>query len=85
MLPQNQRILLIDDNPSIHEDFRKILCRAADSPVVDALEATLFGDGQPAPGPVAKDSFEVDSAYQGEEGLARVQQALADGRPYALA
>ena len=85
MLPQNQRILLIDDNPSIHEDFRKILCRAADSPVVDALEATLFGDGQPAPGPVAKDSFEVDSAYQGEEGLARVQKALADGRPYALA
>ena len=26
----NRRILVIDDNPAIHEDFRKILTRADD-------------------------------------------------------
>jgi signal transduction histidine kinase/two-component SAPR family response regulator/HPt (histidine-containing phosphotransfer) domain-containing protein len=29
--------------------------------------------------------FTIDSAFQGEEGLARVQQAQAAGKPYALA
>ena len=26
---QNRRILLIDDNPAIHQDFRKVLIRAS--------------------------------------------------------
>ena len=30
-------------------------------------------------------SFELDSAYQGQEGLAMVKKALAENRPYALA
>jgi PAS domain S-box-containing protein len=29
--------------------------------------------------------FEIDSAYQGQEGLAKLEQSLAEGRPYALA
>ena len=30
-------------------------------------------------------TFEVDSAFQGEEGLAKVKEALQKGRPYAVA
>ena len=29
--------------------------------------------------------FEVDSAYQGQEGVAKIRQALDEGRPYAMA
>lgn len=79
----NHRILIIDDNPSIHEDFRKILCRQDGRPpgFVDA-RALLFGPELAEPG---RTVFEIDSASQGEEGLGKVQAALKEGRPYALA
>ncbi|NRT55095.1 diguanylate cyclase domain-containing protein [Sphaerotilus uruguayifluvii] len=95
----NRRILLVDDMPSIHEDFRKILDPAAGRPAapqaadeLDALEMALFaGDGAaPAGGSAAVPSppaarFEIDSALQGREALARVQSACQAGRPYAMA
>ena len=81
--PPNRRILVVDDNRAIHDDFRKILCPAggAQAPEASALEATLFGE---AAAPAAQLEFEVDSAYQGREGLEKVEQARAAGRPYAL-
>jgi PAS domain S-box-containing protein len=81
-LPHN-RILIIDDNPSIHEDIRKILGDwGKTDATLDRDKARLFDD----PAPVAEPTrFEIDSAYQGQEGLDRVQKALAAGQPYALA
>ncbi|MEO8428075.1 MAG: histidine kinase dimerization/phospho-acceptor domain-containing protein, partial [Verrucomicrobiota bacterium] len=78
---KNNRILLIDDNPSIHEDFKKIL-RRVDDHRLEALSANLFGDRAAAPKP---DGFAIDSALQGREGLQRVEEACAAGRPYAMA
>jgi len=78
------RVLVVDDNPSIHEDFRKIMCPAA-RPAGDALQelaGRIFGD-EPAEPTTTR--FELDSAFQGEEALRKVQAALAAGRPYALA
>ncbi|PYY88702.1 hybrid sensor histidine kinase/response regulator [Pseudomonas sp. TKO26] len=77
----NRRILLIDDTPAIHEDFRKILTPQTDNADLDDLEAQLFG----APTRSRQQPFELDSAYGGEEGLNKVTQALAQQRPYALA
>jgi len=79
--PQNRRILLVDDMPAIHEDFRKILVPQAACADLGAVEAALFGDEPPA----AASAFELDSAYQGQEALALVQASLKAGRPYALA
>src|SRR4051812_48870755 len=82
---RNNRVLVIDDNPAIHADVRKILCPqvSAAAASVDALEAELLG-GTPTPfRPVA--NFAVDSAHQGREGLALVQKAVAEKRPYAMA
>ena len=43
--PPNRRILLIDDTPSIHDDFRKILMPAVESnQVLDDMESALFGN-----------------------------------------
>lgn len=80
---KNHRILVIDDNPAIHRDFRKILSpkHQAEAAELDSLEAELF-EAAPEGTHV---SFEIDSASQGQEGFAKVQQALRDGRPYALA
>ncbi|HVE54022.1 MAG TPA: ATP-binding protein [Ramlibacter sp.] len=77
--PQNRRVLIVDDTPTIHEDFRKILAVDAHVPL-DAAECALFGDARRGTW-----SFELDSAYQGQEALAQVEAAVASGRPYALA
>src|SRR6266404_1793669 len=79
----NRRILIIDDNRAIHDDFRKILCPEVDArKALNAMEAGIFGEEVPDGTP---SGFEIESAYQGQEGLERVKQALAEGRPYALA
>src|SRR5687768_13455240 len=78
-----RRILIIDDNPSIHQDFKKILTVGESAVSLDALEAAIFGDAQPR-GKGAY-SFEVDSASQGEEGVQRVREAAQEGHPYSLA
>jgi len=80
-LKQNRRILIVDDNTSIHNDFREILCPdCSDGSAVDKMEAILFDEEKPA-----VMSFELDSAHQGQEGFEMVKRALADNRPYALA
>ena len=76
------RILVIDDNLAIHEDFRKIFGGLDTNDSLDAAESILFDD---APVTSGANTFRLDSAHQGEEGLAMVEKALADGDPYAMA
>lgn len=79
----NRRILLIDDNESIHKDFRSILEGDDVNAVnVDQEEVALFGT---EPERSVNDSFQVDSAFQGQEGLQMVHQALERDEPYAMA
>ena len=80
-----RRILIIDDNSAIHLDFRKVLGAQAEhtaQAALDVLEANLFGETVVA---AARPNFEIDSAHQGQEGVAMVRQALAEGRPYTMA
>jgi len=77
----NRRILIIDDAASIHQDFRKILGpEQEDELSLDTTEHLLFGTSRPE-----RLSFEIDSAYQGQEALELVKLALAAERPYAMA
>ena len=81
---RNNRILVVDDNPAIHEDFGKILGATAQEPHADLVnaEAALFGNHI---APSISADFEIDSAFQGQEALAKVEKSLADSRPYAMA
>ena len=80
---KNRRVLVIDDNRSIHDDFRKILAPAtAEAEALDEAEEAIFGS---ATNPVVQTQFEIHSAYQGLEGVAMVQSALAAGQPFAMA
>jgi PAS domain S-box-containing protein len=79
----NRRILIVDDNESIHSDFHNILCPdGPDQTTVNEMEAVLFEETVK---PEQPKGFELDSAFQGKEGLGMVKTALAEGRPYALA
>ena len=80
--PTNRRILLIDDTPSIHEDFQRILSGTDTASELDAAEEALFGEVSAS---VGSANFDLDSAYQGEEGLEKVSAALNADSPYALA
>ena len=84
--PDARRILIVNDNRAIHEDFRKILVTAEADDIDDNLqdlEAAIFGKSARArPLPV---DFHLDSAFQGAEALALVQQAIADRSPYSVA
>jgi two-component system sensor histidine kinase/response regulator len=80
---KNRRILVVDDNRAIHDDFRKILSPAGTTASAMAItEAELFGSPT---NPVRQIQFEVDSAYQGQEAAMLVKKALEEGRPYAMA
>jgi two-component system, cell cycle sensor histidine kinase and response regulator CckA len=77
------RILIIDDTLSIHQDLRKIL--APTNPADDAVQdfaSAIFGSVNPVR---QRPKFTVDSAMQGEEGLAKLRGALEEKRPYAVA
>jgi two-component system, cell cycle sensor histidine kinase and response regulator CckA len=83
---KNLRILVVDDNHAIHEDFRKILCAGpVQDSALEQAESLLFDAGaKPATAP-RRLCFEVDSAFQGQEGLEKARLAKESGRPYAMA
>jgi diguanylate cyclase (GGDEF)-like protein len=77
-----RRVLVIDDNTAIHDDFRKTLSRQSHGADLDDDEALLFGT-QPVESQYRE--FEIDTASQGHIGLAMVEAALREGHPYQLA
>ena len=79
----NRRILIIDDNSAIHEDYRKILCGEVLDSSLDDLAFEIFGESETRTSHTVQ--YEMDSAYQGQEGLAMVQQSITRGKPYAMA
>ena len=84
----NIRILIVDDNKAIHEDFRKVLLpqETALSNEIDSLENDLFGDegSEPTNNTNSTFNYELDSAYQGQEAIDMATKAKADGNPYSL-
>jgi diguanylate cyclase len=76
----NRRVLVIDDDPAIHDDFHRILGPE------NGVETTLLEAERATRGaPSARRCFEVDTASQGQAGVQLVQRALEGGHPYALA
>ena len=75
------RVLIVDDNQAIHDDLRKILVgEGGGAAELLGDEELLFQKVE-----IRGSRFEIDSAYQGVDGLAMVDRAVAEGRPYALA
>lgn len=80
---QGRRILIVDDNTEIHQDYRKSLAPPTLPDAITSLESEIFGSKRSEQ--VSPELYEIDSAFQGEEALAMVRAAIEEGRPYALA
>jgi CheY-like chemotaxis protein len=92
MTEASYRVLVIDDNPWIHEDVRKVITLPDNNEELDRLGRSLFGAAatgaaanDQAPDRTAPIRFEVDSALQGRAGVEAARRARDDGRPYAIA
>lgn len=83
MIADNHRILIADDLPDIHEDYRKILTPRTSS--VIAVEGMAdFAPHFTLPGPGAQTAFQLETVMQGEDAIHAVARALAEGRPFAM-
>lgn len=85
-----KRVLVVDDNPAIHEDIYR--CLTTSSTIKDSetqeLERELFGDSTTSEDqtdlPTLGIDYDIDSAYQGEEAIKMIDQAAESGSPYTL-
>ena len=77
------RVLIIDDNESIHLDFQSILERPGNTDAFREIESKLFDDREEKH--PAGLTFQVDGALQGRDGLDMLKQAIEDGYPYTIA
>ena len=78
------RILIIDDNPEIQRDFKKILTfEKKVKGELDNLDEALFGESEKPV--IALPIFHIDTASQGEEGVKLITESVAVKKPYALA
>ena len=73
MEQDNRRILVIDDNVAIHDDFRKILERSLDTSLLQEVRAELFDDVEEQK---VVEKFKVECADQGQMGYRMVQEAM---------
>ncbi|MEO8313985.1 MAG: EAL domain-containing protein [Pseudomonadota bacterium] len=79
----NHRVLVIDDNQAIHQDFDKILCGETDSSTaLSDAELLLFGDNATKP---VKPKFHLEFASQGQHGVEMAKEGAARGQPFAMA
>lgn len=77
-----KRLLVIDDNPRIHEDFRRLLRREAIPVALESAEACFRG--RPPDDPDAE-VFEIETALAGEAALELLKAAREQGVVYAAA
>jgi len=80
---QTPRILVVDDNRRIHEDFDLVFFNRRRNLELEADQNEIYGQiEQPA---VSKPTYELDHAFSGNEGIEKTQRAIAEGRPYQVA
>lgn len=77
-----RRVLVVDDNRAIHEDFRKILKGDRSTSNGDEIEAFLFGETVAA---ADRPIYCIDDAFQGQEALEKVARSRRAKQPYELA
>ena len=77
------RILVIDDNPDIHNDFQMILSEKIDYSILDALAASYFD--KVITDTETKNTYDLDFAFQGEEALEKIKNSILLKRPFSLA
>ncbi|MDJ0834979.1 MAG: response regulator [Acidobacteriota bacterium] len=83
----NNRLLIVDDDQNIHDDFNKILNPSRitdlDRELLE-IEASLFENPDQRHKLAYKVEYSIDHAFQGGEALEMIESAQNEGRPYSL-
>ncbi len=81
------RILIIDDEPGMHDSYRHCFApRPANQDALSAMAAELFGDEDGAePAAEAAPEFRRTHVMQGVDGVSEIRKALAEGDPFSVA
>lgn len=83
------RILVIDDEPALHEAYRNAFAPSAQKTAAIALSdmaSELFADlTSPSANSQPDNAVDFTAASQGEEAVALVEKALVDGCPFQVA
>ncbi len=82
--PSVRRVLVVDDNPAIHADVNKILRPSRAPESYQRAKALVLG-GPASPEPSPRPVFDVESAHQGQDGLALANQACGQDQPFMVA
>ncbi|MBD3616084.1 MAG: response regulator [Gracilimonas sp.] len=82
----NLRILVVDDNVSIHEDIESILVprTGVGEKELQELEDELFAADGSESHALDDVIYDINHAYQGEEALELADRAAENGSPYSL-
>ena len=85
----NNRILIVDDQPELHDDFVEMLVSGGGEWASDDL-ARAFGGAADAKASAPHDdavlpAFELSHAYNGLEACEQIEESWRDERPFALA
>ena len=77
------RILIVDDDPAVHDSYRMSFAPSADTAALTDLAAQLFDDvAQDAVEPLRLDLTHV---HQGADAVAAIERAARDGQHFAVA
>ena len=81
------RILIVDDEPGMHESYRQCLngMGVGQGAALDAMAAELFGDSKASEAPPVPASFQMTHCMQGAEGVEAVAAGLARGERFEVA
>ena len=91
MSDRKLRIIIIDDNPDIHQDFVQVLTPSQKPQLIEKVRDEFVDVSNPAIANIETDTnflipeFQFDTAMQGQEGVEKIKLALEMGNPYALA
>jgi CheY-like chemotaxis protein/AraC-like DNA-binding protein len=77
------RILIVDDNPTVHEAFDEILRHKPANAELEKEEAFMFG--APQQPRAVKPTYQTDHASSGAEGIEKVRLSLQTDAPYQVA
>lgn len=78
----NRRILIVDDNKDVHNDFLKVLQPQIEPGAISLARSALFGESSHV---THLDLYQVDCVDQGEAAVMLARRACEEGRPYAVA
>lgn len=81
----NRRILLIDDDEGVRDNFKLVLAEHEPDHTELVNAATALFDDEPTAAPRATNrlTFDLDVAASGREGFNKVRQSITEQRPYA--